>query len=34
MIPPLTLKAEDIDEAAELLDRALTDVANMPIAKV
>jgi acetylornithine aminotransferase/acetylornithine/N-succinyldiaminopimelate aminotransferase len=34
MIPPLTLKAEDIDEAAELLDRALTDVANMPIARV
>jgi hypothetical protein len=28
------LKAEDIDEAAELLDRALTDVANMPIARV
>ena len=34
MIPPLTLKAEDIDEAAALLDRALTDVANMPIARV
>jgi acetylornithine/N-succinyldiaminopimelate aminotransferase len=32
MIPPLNLKAEEIDEAAELLDRALTDVANMPIA--
>lgn len=32
MIPPLNLKAEDIDEAAELLDLALTDVANMPIA--
>ncbi|HLZ80239.1 MAG TPA: aspartate aminotransferase family protein [Ktedonobacteraceae bacterium] len=34
MIPPLTLKPEDIDEAADLLDRALTDVANMPVAKV
>ncbi|HEY6408692.1 MAG TPA: aspartate aminotransferase family protein [Ktedonobacteraceae bacterium] len=34
MIPPLNLKAEDIDEATVLLDRALTDVANMPIAKV
>ncbi len=32
MIPPLNLKPEDIDEAAELLDLALTDVANMPIA--
>jgi acetylornithine aminotransferase/acetylornithine/N-succinyldiaminopimelate aminotransferase len=32
MIPPLTLTAGDIDEAAELLDRALTDVAHMPIA--
>lgn len=34
MVPPLILKAEDIDEAAELLDHALTDVANMPISKV
>ncbi len=33
MIPPLNLKKEDIDEATVLLDRALTDVANMPIAK-
>src|SRR5438132_5590555 len=33
MIPPLTLKAEEIDEATELLDRALTDVANMPVAQ-
>jgi hypothetical protein len=33
MVPPLILKLEDIDEATELLDRALTDVANMPIAK-
>ena len=33
MIPPLILKTEDIDEATELLDRALTDVANMPVAQ-
>ena len=33
MIPPLTLKKADIDEATELLDRALTDVANMPISQ-
>ncbi|MHB8600781.1 MAG: acetylornithine/succinylornithine family transaminase [Ktedonobacteraceae bacterium] len=33
MIPPLTLKKADIDEATELLDLALTDVANMPVAK-
>ncbi|MEO8973131.1 MAG: aspartate aminotransferase family protein [Ktedonobacteraceae bacterium] len=33
MIPPLTLKKADIDEATELLDQALTDVANMPVAQ-
>ncbi len=33
MIPPLNLKKEDIDEATELLDRALSDVANMPISQ-
>src|SRR2546425_2343536 len=32
MIPPLTLKAGEIDEATELLDKALADVAQMPIA--
>jgi len=32
MIPALTLTAGDVDEAAELLDRTLTDVAHMPIA--
>ncbi len=32
MIPPLTLTEGDIDEAAVLLDRALNDVAQMPIA--
>src|SRR5437016_12077155 len=34
MVPPLILKAEDIDEAAELMDRALTDIANMPISNL
>ena len=33
MIPPLNLSKEEIDEAAEVLDRALTDVANMPVAQ-
>ncbi|MBV9231233.1 MAG: aspartate aminotransferase family protein [Chloroflexi bacterium] len=32
MIPPLVLTASDIDEATQLLDRALADVAAMPIA--
>lgn len=32
MIPPLILTRGDLDEAAELLDRALADVAAMPIA--
>lgn len=32
MIPPLILKTSDIDEATELLDRALADVAKLPIA--
>jgi acetylornithine aminotransferase/acetylornithine/N-succinyldiaminopimelate aminotransferase len=30
MIPPLILTKGDIDEAAELLDRALADVAELP----
>lgn len=30
MIPPLVLTRSDIDEATELLERALTDVANLP----
>lgn len=34
IVPPLVVTAEDVDEAAELLDHALTDVANMPIAQV
>lgn len=33
MIPPLVLTQADIDEAAELLDKALADVAALPIAK-
>ncbi|MBE3558145.1 MAG: aspartate aminotransferase family protein [Ktedonobacteraceae bacterium] len=33
MIPPLILTRGDIDEAAELLDRALNDVANLPAAQ-
>jgi acetylornithine aminotransferase/acetylornithine/N-succinyldiaminopimelate aminotransferase len=30
MIPPLILATGDIDEAAELLDRTLADVAELP----
>jgi len=30
MVPPLTLTTEDIDEAAELLDRTPADVAELP----
>ncbi|HZR42898.1 MAG TPA: aspartate aminotransferase family protein [Ktedonobacteraceae bacterium] len=33
MIPPLILTATDIDEAAQLLDRALKDVAQLPAAQ-
>ncbi len=33
MVPPLILTKGDLDEAAELLDRTLADVAAMPIAK-
>ena len=32
MVPPLILTKGDLDEAAELLDRTLADVAAMPIA--
>ena len=31
MVPPLNLSREESDEAAELLDRALADVAQMPV---
>ena len=33
MIPPLVLTTNDLDEATALLDKALADVAAMPIAK-
>lgn len=33
MIPPLTLNKGDIDEAAEILDRTLAVVADMPVAQ-
>ena len=33
MVPPLNLSREDAEEAAELLERALADVAQMPVAQ-
>src|SRR6266478_8070921 len=33
VVPPLNISAEEVDEAAELLERALADVAQMPISK-
>ncbi len=33
IVPPLIVTSDDIDEAATLLERALDDVANMPIAQ-
>ena len=33
MLPPLIVTQADLDEAADLLDKTLADVANMPIAK-
>ena len=33
MIPPLVLTKADIDEATVLLDKALADVAQMPVAE-
>ncbi len=33
VVPPLVLKSEDIEEAAAILDRALADVSNMPVAE-
>lgn len=32
MLPPLAISQAELDEAAELLDKALADVANMPVA--
>ena len=34
MIPPLNLSAAEVDEAAEILDRTLADVAQLPAANV
>ncbi len=33
MIPPLVLTTGDIDEAAEVLDRTLAEIATLPAAK-
>jgi acetylornithine/N-succinyldiaminopimelate aminotransferase len=33
MVPPLNISKDEIDEAAHLLDKALADVAKMPIAE-
>src|SRR5436190_12167303 len=33
MVPPLNISKEEVDEAAVLLDKALLDVAQMPISK-
>ncbi len=33
IVPPLIMTKADVDEAAELLDKALEDVANMPVAQ-
>jgi acetylornithine aminotransferase/acetylornithine/N-succinyldiaminopimelate aminotransferase len=32
IVPPLVVTREDVDEAADLLDKALSDVAQMPVA--
>jgi len=34
IVPPLNVTQDEMDEAAELMDRALADVAQMPIANV
>jgi len=34
IVPPLNITVSDLDEAANLLDRALSDVAQMPVAEV
>ena len=33
MVPPLNMTKADVDEASELLDKALMDVANIPVAQ-
>ena len=32
IVPPLVVTRADVDEAADLLDKALSDVAQMPVA--
>jgi acetylornithine aminotransferase/acetylornithine/N-succinyldiaminopimelate aminotransferase len=33
IVPPLNISKNEVDEAAELMDKALTDVAQMPVSK-
>jgi 4-aminobutyrate aminotransferase-like enzyme len=33
MVPPLNISKDEIDEASELLDKALSDVAHMPVSQ-
>jgi acetylornithine aminotransferase/acetylornithine/N-succinyldiaminopimelate aminotransferase len=33
MVPPLNISKNEVDEAAELLDKALSDVAHMPVSQ-
>jgi len=33
IVPPLNMTRADVDEATDLLDKALTDVANMPVSQ-
>ncbi|MGZ3623511.1 MAG: aminotransferase class III-fold pyridoxal phosphate-dependent enzyme, partial [Ktedonobacteraceae bacterium] len=33
MVPPLNISKHEVDEATDLLDKALSDVAQMPISK-
>ena len=33
MVPPLNISKEEVDEATHLLDKALSDVANMPVSQ-
>ena len=34
MVPPLNITKNEVDEAVELLDKALSDVAHMPVSQV
>jgi len=33
IVPPLNITKADVDEAADLLDKALADVARMPVSQ-